>query len=172
MSTSTSKRAKSKKRVKLPEIRQKRGGNPHPNPPPPEHQFKPGQSGNPGGRPKLLGEAYKAKLARVVPGDSEGRTYAEVMADAVSLEVIRGNVQAAKEIRSATEGDRVVFEDAWKSEIVEHLKAGHISPQDVIEAIGLDDARSLIITAGAAIPALASESKDTTGTDADDRPAD
>lgn len=172
MSTSTSKRASGKKRAKLPGIRQKRGGNPHPNPPPIEHQFKPGQSGNPTGRPKLLGEAYKAKLARAVPGDEEGRTYAEVMADAIALEVIKGDVAAAREIRSATEGDRVVFEDAWKSEIVEHLKAGHISPQDVIEAIGLDDARSLIIAAGAVIPAIASEPKDATGTDADSRPGD
>lgn len=131
--------------------------------------FEPGQSGNPGGRPKLLGEAYKAKLARVVPDDPEGRTYAEVMADAIALQVIKGDVAAAREIRSATEGEKVVFGEAWKQEVIELLKAGQISTQDVIEAIGLDDARSLIIAAGAAIPALAPEPKDTTGTD--ERPA-
>lgn len=119
--------------------------------------FEPGHSGNPGGRPKVLSEAYRAKLARIVPDDPEGRTYAEVMADSIALEVIKGDVAAAREIRSATEGDKVVFEDAWKREVIELLKAGRISPQDVIEALGIDDARSIIIAAGAAIPASASE---------------
>jgi hypothetical protein len=82
------------------------GGNPNPPPPPVEHQFKPGQSGNPSGRPKLLGESYKTQLAKVVPGDEEGRTYAEVIANAMALEAMKGEVPAAREIRAATEGDK------------------------------------------------------------------
>lgn len=62
---------------------------------------------NPGGRPKRLGEAYAALLARVNEDDPQQRTNAEMIALAMSIEARRGNVAAAKEIRSATEGDRL-----------------------------------------------------------------
>lgn len=117
--------------------------------------FKPGQSGNPGGRPKLLGESYKAWLEKY--NESVQMTNAEAVASAMGLQALRGDVGAAREIRAATEGDKVVFEDAWKREVIELLKAGRISPQDVIEALGIDDARSILIAAGAAVPAGASE---------------
>jgi hypothetical protein len=45
-------------------------------------QWKKGQSGNVGGRPKsrLLSEALRNRLAEVKPDDPAGRTYAEVVA--------------------------------------------------------------------------------------------
>lgn len=46
-------------------------------------QWRKGQSGNAGGRPKqrVLSEALRTRLAEMVPGDSAGRTYAEVVAE-------------------------------------------------------------------------------------------
>jgi hypothetical protein len=67
------------------------------------HQFKPGQSGNITGRPKLLGESYKHWLSE---DNGEGITNAEAVARAMGLEAMKGDVGAAREIRSATEGDK------------------------------------------------------------------
>lgn len=125
--------------------------------------FEPGKSGNPGGRPKLLGESYKQWLEKY--NESVQMTNAEAVASAMGLQALRGDVGAAREIRSATEGDRVVFEDAWKREVIELLKAGQISPQDVVEALGIDDARGILIAAGAAVPAGASEQQKEIGAD-------
>lgn len=72
-----------------------------------QHGFQPGQSGNPTGRPKgavFLSEAYRAQLARPMPGDVQGRTYAEVIAEMVCSVAATGNFVAAKEIADRTEG--------------------------------------------------------------------
>jgi hypothetical protein len=125
--------------------------NPHPLPPPVEHQFKPGQSGNPSGRPKLLGESYKARLAQLVPNDPEGRTYAEMIAGTmVDKAIMFGDVPAAKEIRTATEGDKVHIA-LWQAEIAEQIKAGHLKPEDVIRELGNDGARDILIAAGSVV---------------------
>lgn len=75
-----------------------------------EHRFPPGQSGNPGGRPKLLTGAYTKMLAEV---DGEtGMTKAEMIARAGfvrSVSVLPGGTAAAREIRQATEGDTVNY---------------------------------------------------------------
>ncbi|MFZ0735630.1 MAG: DUF5681 domain-containing protein [Candidatus Acidiferrales bacterium] len=80
------------------------------------HRFKKGQSGNPSGRPKskTLSDAYKNKLEEPVPNDSEGRTWAELIAEAQVRYAVRGNVQAAREIADRTEGrarQAIEFED-------------------------------------------------------------
>jgi hypothetical protein len=71
--------------------------------------FKPGQSGNPAGRPKCrtLSEAYRVKLARVDESDPEGRTFAEKIADAqvtLAASSDMGSTFAAKELGDRTEG--------------------------------------------------------------------
>jgi len=60
--------------------------------------FKPGQSGNPGGRPKKkpITEAY----ARLLGNPSK----ADELAQAMFSEALSGNVQAAKELREGIEG--------------------------------------------------------------------
>src|SRR5271163_882596 len=80
------------------------------------HQWKKGQSGNPSGRPKCktLSNAYRNKLEEAVPNDPEGRTWAELIAEAQVRDAVRGNVQAAREIADRTEGrarQSIEFED-------------------------------------------------------------
>jgi hypothetical protein len=69
--------------------------------------WQPGQSGNPGGRPKktLLTDAYRAQLAMPYPGDRKKRTYAQVIAEKIAKEAAKkGSVYAASEIADRTEG--------------------------------------------------------------------
>jgi Family of unknown function (DUF5681) len=44
-------------------------------------RWKPGQSGNPGGRPKRmpLTDVTREKLPQLIPGDETGRTFAEAI---------------------------------------------------------------------------------------------
>jgi hypothetical protein len=68
--------------------------------------FKKGVSGNPNGRPKslTLSEAFRRQLSQPVPGDEQGRTFAEVIAARLCYEAARGDVGAAREIADRTEG--------------------------------------------------------------------
>lgn len=68
--------------------------------------FRPGESGNPTGRPqiKLLSKAYRRRLSELSP---DGRTYAEVIAGNI-IELAMGEtrltIQAASELADRTEG--------------------------------------------------------------------
>ena len=68
--------------------------------------FFPGKSGNPDGRPKskLLSEAYRTKLAELVPGDKDGRTYAELICDKMIENAAKGKVIHASEVADRVEG--------------------------------------------------------------------
>jgi len=75
--------------------------------------WQPGQSGNPGGRPKRkpLTDAYAALLDKPIPPDmarqlriSEASTYAEVVAMALLKEAVKGKVNAAAELADRVEG--------------------------------------------------------------------
>ncbi len=72
-------------------------------------QFRKGQSGNAGGRPKtrLLSEALRNRLAQTVDHDPTGRTFAEAIADnLVRIATSQGPsaVHAASEIADRIEG--------------------------------------------------------------------
>jgi hypothetical protein len=69
-------------------------------------RFKPGQSGNPGGRPRTakLSEACRAKLASPIPGDTESRSYAEAIADKLAQLASRRDIRAAQELADRAEG--------------------------------------------------------------------
>ncbi len=75
--------------------------------------WKPGQSGNPSGRPKRkpLTDAYAAILRKRIPAAVArklqllGRpTYAQVIAMSLAQEAIKGKVQAASELADRVEG--------------------------------------------------------------------
>jgi hypothetical protein len=90
------------------------------------HRWKKGQSGNPLGRPKskTLSDAYRYKLEEPVPNDPEGRTWAELIAEAQVRDAVRGNVQAAREIADRTEGrarQAIEFEDRTMTQAFERM---------------------------------------------------
>ena len=90
------------------------------------HRWKKGQSGNPTGRPKskTLSDAYRNKLEEPVPNDPEGRTWAELIAEAQVRDAVRGNVQAAREIADRTEGkarQAIEFEDGTMTQAFERM---------------------------------------------------
>jgi hypothetical protein len=75
--------------------------------------WKPGESGNPGGRPrrKPLTDAYAALLDKPIPPDmarqlklDESTTYAQVIAMSLVREAVKGKVQAAAEVADRVEG--------------------------------------------------------------------
>jgi uncharacterized protein DUF5681 len=128
--------------------RQKTGDNPRAGKggiiPPVEHQFKPGISGNPGGRPRVLSDAYRKMLATVNERDPEGRTNAELAAEAMKIEMLKGEIPALRELRSATEGERTrTIED----DIIDYLREGKLTPAQVRQELP-DDAAKLIAAAG------------------------
>lgn len=70
-----------------------------------QYQFQPGQSGNPNGRPrKLITEAYTEHLHKKCPTDSQGRTYAQLLAQGQINAAIKGKAEPAKEIADRVEG--------------------------------------------------------------------
>lgn len=66
--------------------------------------FKPGVSGNPGGRPKFraLSKAAREELDKINP--VTGLTAAQEIVNALIKEAKRGNVWAARELRDWSEG--------------------------------------------------------------------
>ncbi|MBA2704912.1 MAG: hypothetical protein H0U60_13805 [Blastocatellia bacterium] len=64
-------------------------------------------SPNPSGKPKLLGDSYKEWLATVNDKDPQGRTNAQLGALSMGMSMLRGEVAAAREIRTATEGENI-----------------------------------------------------------------
>ncbi len=99
------------------------------------NRFKPGQSGNPQGRPKLtlLSEALREQLAEVLPGVDE-RTIAEHIARSMIKQALLGNVIAAREIADRTEGrpKQSVDVDMSVRDWREMARTHGLSEQDVI----------------------------------------
>ena len=107
--TETSKREKpgSHTRKLTPQNRRRTGVARGGTVPPPEHRFKPGQSGNPGGRPKtkLITQAYRELLEQLDP--KKRKTLAEILARKAIQQALKGNLAALKEITDRTEGKSV-----------------------------------------------------------------
>jgi hypothetical protein len=71
-----------------------------------EHRWKPGQSGNPNGRPrrKPITEMYLKMLDEKAPFDPKGRTFRELMCLGQMKAAIQGKPEAMKEITNRLEG--------------------------------------------------------------------
>lgn len=111
-------------------------------------RFAKGKSGNPGGRPKLLSEAYREWL---MAEDANGVTNASKIAINLGFRAAVGDVQSAKEIRSATEGDKLTLA-TWQTELVDAIKQGKLTAEDVIRELGREQGIPLIVAAGQAVP--------------------
>lgn len=74
-------------------------------------RFPKGKSGNPGGRPKSISDAYREWLEAE---DQNGVTNASKIAINIGFRAALGDVQSAKEIRSATEGEFLTLTDLAK----------------------------------------------------------
>jgi uncharacterized protein DUF5681 len=70
-------------------------------------RWKPGQSGNPGGRPKIapVSQACRELLAQPVPDDPEGCTYAKAIAQTLARKALDGDLRAAQELADRAEGN-------------------------------------------------------------------
>jgi hypothetical protein len=80
----------------------RRGGNPENLRP---YRFKPGQSGNPGGRPRNpISDAARRLASRRFEDDKERRSWAEMMVLAVAKQAAKGNVQAFAVLADRIEG--------------------------------------------------------------------
>lgn len=105
--------------------------------------WKPGQSGNPRGRPtvRILTMAYIKCLAEVDPTDPQGRTRAEVAAERLynlTTIVHPASVGAFREMADRTEGNpRLAVEIGTKRQAAERLSRALDIPLEMI--FGADD---------------------------------
>ena len=65
-----------------------------------ESRWKPGQSGNPKGRPKKesIVEVLKELVDTVCPTDPEGRTYGQLLTRSLMQQALRGHLGAIREV--------------------------------------------------------------------------
>lgn len=82
-----------------------------------KYQFQPGQSGNPGGRPRKgkFAEMLTAMADEIVPDDPKRRTWKRFLADQIFLQAAKGNVQAFAEIVNRVEGKAVQRVDSERN---------------------------------------------------------
>ena len=75
-----------------------------------QHQFQPGQSGNPGGRPKgqSITARIRALLEQSIDLDGKplegGRTLGDLLAEVVLANALSGDVKAAKDLLDRLDG--------------------------------------------------------------------
>ena len=71
-------------------------------PPPVEYRWQPGQSGNPGGRPK--GQSITAELRALLAKEHNGKRIVELLAERFIKEALSGKFPFAKEVIDRADG--------------------------------------------------------------------
>jgi hypothetical protein len=96
-------------------------------------RFRPGQSGNPEGRPKGVTALFREVSESIHPQDPEGREVMRLIALALANKALKGNVQAARE-----------FLDRAHGRVPLSVRLG----ADADEGESLTDIRVRLVTAG------------------------
>ena len=115
-------------------------------------RFKPGQSGNPKGRPKnvrYLSERLRAKMLRRCPGDPHGRTFADMMIDELASDAAHGHPRAVRQVFDRLEGPtkRVIDEDGSNNRSNSTEVWTRLASQLMAECDHSPEAKRLIIKA-------------------------
>jgi hypothetical protein len=115
--------------------------------PPVETRWKPGESGNPKGRPKN-GESLTSLLRELVfsacPNDPERRRFAELLVRRVLQEALKGDLRSFKEICNRLEG-RVPFPI---ERVVPKEPDRRVRPSGAPQILSLDDKNELLESLG------------------------
>ena len=84
-----------------------------------------GVSGNPGGRPRTapITELLRELLQKPCPGDTQNRTYAHKIAEAMLKRTSQGDVRAAREVADRTEGGQCKA-SSWAASVKTAAKTG------------------------------------------------
>ncbi|PYX76816.1 MAG: hypothetical protein DMG72_03835 [Acidobacteria bacterium] len=84
-----------------------------------------GVSGNPGGRPRTapITELLRELLQKPCPGDTQNRTYAHKIAEAMLKRASQGDVRAAREVADRTEGGQCKA-SSWAASVKSAAKTG------------------------------------------------
>jgi hypothetical protein len=87
--------------------------------------FPPGKSGNPQGRPRSqsFSEACRRILREACPDDSEGRSYADVIAEKLCQLAMAGDIRAARELADRAEGKPKMLEEERRTITLEEAHA-------------------------------------------------
>jgi hypothetical protein len=102
-------------------------------PPPAEHRWKKGVSGNPNGRPKKqdsLTNLLREEIAKICPADRENRTWKELVVRATLQLAMKGNATALKEVWERLDG---------KTLQTERLQLGGTDGKQVLIKVVYDD---------------------------------
>jgi hypothetical protein len=87
-------------------------------------------------------------LVTVCPQDPHGRTYGELIAQGMAISAMKGIAPAAREIRQATEGTKILTgHDATVAEVADALRNGTMTEAELIAIVGEDASREFILAA-------------------------
>lgn len=109
--------------------------------PPEDYRFKPGQSGNPKGRPRgafSLTAALKKKLKQKVPGNKDGYTWGNLLVERTLVLGAKGNSTALKEVWGRVEDAEGAIKLGTFRALMEQMAlvvARHVNDADTLRAI-------------------------------------
>lgn len=107
----------------------------------PATEFKPGQSGNPNGRPKKPPELVKL-LADVLGEEKDGLTAAEAILKALRMKAVKGDIRAAEVLldRAYGKAKQSVDHTTKGEKILTPVTAGTMTREEMLQYLdGMND---------------------------------